>query len=151
MLSFSAMDEFWKEAQAAISRMIAEMPPLSSFSVKSGDRFMDIRLEIKPETEFVPNMKKKKPSPSRLRRNQRRLLLFLEKNRAAESTEPVNTGSMDGSTGEHLLTGATTSAEIKRDGSALPNNQVKEIDDNQDNSTNPEEEGSDKERGQGRG
>ena len=47
--------------------MIAEMPPLSSFSVKSGDRFMDIRLEIKPETEFVPNMKKKKPSPSRLR------------------------------------------------------------------------------------
>ena len=69
--------------------MIAEMPPLSSFSVKSGDRFMDIRIEIKLETEYVPNMKKKKPSPSRLRRNQRRLLLFLEKNRAAESTELV--------------------------------------------------------------
>ena len=67
VLSFSAMEAFWKEAQAAISRMIAKMPPLSSFSVKSGDRFMDIRLEIKPETESIPNMKKKKPSPSRLR------------------------------------------------------------------------------------
>ena len=123
--------------------MIAEMPPLTSFSIKSGDRFLDIRLEIKPETESAPGTKKKKPSPSRLRRNQRRLLLFPEKNRAAESTEPVNTGSMDGSTGEHLLTGATTSAERKRDGPALPNNQIKEIEDNQDNSTNPEEEGSD--------
>ena len=111
---FFAMEAFWREAQAAISRMIAEMPPLSSFSMKTGDRFVDIRLEIKPETESVPNMKKKKPSPSRLRRNQRRLLMLLEKNKAAESSEPVNTGYKDGSTGEPLLTGATTSAIIKR-------------------------------------
>ena len=55
------METFWKEAQNAISRMIAEMPPLSSFSVKSGNRFMDIRLEIKPETKSVPIIKKKKP------------------------------------------------------------------------------------------
>ena len=137
---YSAMETFGNKAQNAISRMITEMLLLSSFSVQSGDRFLDIRLE----TKFVPSIKKKKHSPSCLRRNQRRLLLFLEKNRAAESTELVNTGSMDGSTGEHLLTGATTSAEIKRDGPALPNNQIKEIDDNQDNSTNPEEEGSDK-------
>ena len=87
-LLFSAMEAFWKEAQAAISRMIAKMPPLTSFSVKSGNRFMDIRLEIKSETQSVPSIKKKKPSPCRLRQNQRRLLMFLEKNKAAESTEP---------------------------------------------------------------
>ena len=115
------MEAFWREAQAVISRMIAELPPMSSFSVKSGDRFVDIRLEIKPETEPIPNLKKKKPSPSRLRRNQRRLLMFLEKNKAAESSEPVNTGYKDGSTGEPLLTGATNSAIIERDGPALPN------------------------------
>ena len=69
--------------------------------------------------------------------------MFLEKNKAAESTEPVNTGSTDDSTGEPLLTGATTSAKIKRDGPALPNTQIKEIDDNQDNNSNPDEDGSD--------
>ena len=122
--------------------MIAELPPMSSFSVKSGDRFVDIRLEIKPETEPIPNLKKKKPSPSRLRRNQRRLLMFLEKNKAAESSEPVNTGYKDGSTGEPLLTGATNSAIIERDGPALPNTQIREIDDKQDNNSNPDEEGS---------
>ena len=69
--------------------------------------------------------------------------MFLEKNKAAESTEPVNTGSTDGSTGEPLLAGASTPEKIKRDGPALPNTQIKEIDDNQDNNSNLDEEGSD--------
>ena len=79
------MEMFWNKAQNAISRMIAEMPLLSSFSVKSGDRFLDIRLKIKPETESAPG-KKKKPSPSRLRQNQRRLLMLLERDKAIGST-----------------------------------------------------------------
>ena len=88
------MEAFWKEAQNAISRMIAKMPPLSSFSVKSGNRFLDIRLDIKPETKFVPSIKKKKHSPSCLRRNQRQLLMLLEKDKAATvSTEPVYSGT----------------------------------------------------------
>ena len=49
----AAMESFWKEAQNAISCMIAKMPPLSSFSVKSGDRTLEIWLEIKLETESV--------------------------------------------------------------------------------------------------
>ena len=83
------MELFWKEAQNAISCMITEMPPLSSFSVKSGDRTEEIWLEIKPETKSVPGLKKKKPSLSHLRQNQRRLLMLLERDNAAESTEPL--------------------------------------------------------------
>ena len=49
--------------------------------------------------------------------------MFLEKDKAAESTEPVNSGSMDGSAGEPLLTGASTPA-IKRDRPVLPNTQI---------------------------
>ena len=94
------MELFGKEAQNAISRMITKMPPLSTFSVKSGDRTVEIRLEIKPETESVPGLKKKKPSPSCLRRNQRQLLMFLEKDKAAKSTEPVNPGTTEASAGE---------------------------------------------------
>ena len=130
---FSAMEAFRKEAQAAISRMIAEMPPLSSFSVKSDDKTVEIRLETKSETEPILGLKKKKPSTSRIRRNQRRLLMFQEKDKAAKSTEPVNSRSTDDSAGEPLLTRASTPAIIKRDGPALPNTQIKEIDDNKDN------------------
>ena len=59
------MEMFWSKAQIAISHIIAEMPPLTSFSVKSGEQFLDIRLEIKPESESAPSFKKKKSSPSR--------------------------------------------------------------------------------------
>ena len=68
--------------------------------------------------------------------------MFLEKDKAAKSTEPVNSGTTDASAGEPLLTGASTPAIIKRDGPALPNTQIKEIDDKQDNNSNPDEEGS---------
>ena len=79
---FSAMETFWNKAQDAISHMIAKMLLLSSFSVQSGDRFLDIRLE----TKFVPSIKKKKHSPSCLRQNQRRLLMLLERDKAIGST-----------------------------------------------------------------
>ena len=55
------------KVQLAIGHMIAELPPLASLSIKRGDRFWDIRVEIKPEAEPAPDTKKKKPSPSRLR------------------------------------------------------------------------------------
>ena len=123
--------------------MIAEMPPLSSFSVKSGDRTVEIRLEIKSETEPIPSVKKKKPSPSCLRRNQKWLLMLLEKDKAAESTEPVKSGSTDDSTGEPLVTRASTPA-IERDGPVLPNTQIKEIVIGQDPSPICSEDGEEK-------
>ena len=45
-LPFCAMEMFWSKAQIAISHMIAEMLPLTSFSVRSSDQFLDIWLEI---------------------------------------------------------------------------------------------------------
>ena len=100
------METFGNKAQNAISRMITEMLLLSSFSVQSGDRFLDIRLE----TKFVPSIKKKKHSPSCLRRNQRRLLMLLERDKAATvSTEQVYSGTTAVSAGElPLLIGAST-------------------------------------------
>ena len=60
------MELFWSKAQTAIDHMIAEMPPLTNFSIKSGNQFLDIWLEIKPEAESTLDIKKKKPSLSRL-------------------------------------------------------------------------------------
>ena len=72
------------KVQLAIGHMISELPPLASLSIKRGDRFWDIRVEIKPEAEPAPDTKKKKPSPSRLQRNQRRLRMLLERSKIAE-------------------------------------------------------------------
>ena len=55
---------------------------------------MDIRLEIKPETESAPGTKNKKPSPPRLRQNQRQLLMLLERDKVSVSTEPDNSGTI---------------------------------------------------------
>ena len=63
------METFRSKAKTAFSHMIAEMLPLTSFSVKSCEQFLDIRLEIKPETESAQGIKKKKSS--QLRQNQR--------------------------------------------------------------------------------
>ena len=76
------MEEALNKAQQAIGQMIAELPPLATFSVKRDVRFWNIRIVVKPEPESTPDVKKKKPSPSRLRRNQRRLRMFLERNKS---------------------------------------------------------------------
>ena len=65
--------------------MIADMPPLATFSVKRDVRFWDIRIVIKPEAESTPDVKKKKQSPSCLQRNQRQLQMFLERNKTTGS------------------------------------------------------------------
>ena len=66
-ISFSEMEEALNKAQQAIGHMIADLPALATFSVKRDVRFWDIRIVIKPEAESTPDVKKKKPSPSRLR------------------------------------------------------------------------------------
>ena len=91
-ISFSEMEMALNKAQQAIGHMIANMPPLATFSVKRGKRFWDIRIEIKPEAESTPDVKEKKPSLSCLRRNQRRLRMFLERNRTTGSGEPDLSG-----------------------------------------------------------
>ena len=68
--------------------------------IKRGKRFWDIRIEIKPEAKFTPDVKKKKPSPSRLRQNQRRLRMFLERNKSTRSGEPDISGIKVTSAGE---------------------------------------------------
>ena len=74
------MESFWDKALPVINNMIVDLSPFS-YSVKRGVGVVDIRLEIQSEPNFTPPTKKKKPSPSRLRRNHRRLLSFLEKNK----------------------------------------------------------------------
>ena len=65
-ISLSEMETALNKAQQAIGHIIANMPPLATFSVKRGKRFWDIRIEIKPEAKSTPDVEKKKPSPSRL-------------------------------------------------------------------------------------
>ena len=117
--TFTAMETFWSKAQTAISHIIAEMPPLTSFSVKSGDQFLDIRLEIKHETESASGIKKN-TSPSCLRRNHRRLLMHLERDKATVSTEPDDSGTTGVSAGEPpVSTRVAYTPVTQRDGPAL--------------------------------
>merc|ERR1711962_657578 len=92
------MEEALYKVQQVIGQMIADLPPLATFSVKRDVRFWNIRIVVKPEAESTSDGKKKKPSPSRLRRNQRRLRMFLERNK---STGPGDLSEVKGtSTGE---------------------------------------------------
>ena len=81
------MEEALNKAQQAIGQMIANLLLLATFSVKRDVRFWDIRIVIKPEAKSTPDVKKKKPSPSLLQRNQRQLRMFLEQNKSIGSAE----------------------------------------------------------------
>ena len=103
------MELFWSKAQPAISCMFADLLPLASFSVKSGILSVDIRLEIKSKPKRTPDIKKKKPSPSRLRRNQRRLLMLLERDKASLSEKPDNSRTIAVGNGKlHVVTGVAS-------------------------------------------
>ena len=69
--------------------------------------------------------------------------MFQEKDKAAKSTEPVNSRSTDDSAGEPLLTGASTPA-IKQDGQVLPTTKMKDIANVQDPSPICSTEGEEK-------
>ena len=100
--------------------MLADLPLLASFSVKSGVHSVDIQLVIKSESEQTPDIKKKKPSPSRLRRNQRRLLLLLERNKEVRSEKPDNSGTIAVGAGKlHDVTGVASTPVTQREGTAL--------------------------------
>ena len=108
------------KVQLAIGHMIAELPPLASLSIKRGDRFWDIRVEIKPEAEPAPDTKKKKPSPSRLRRNQRRLQMLLERSKTTGPEEPDLAGTKVTDAGElPVSTGVNLTPVSQPDGPAL--------------------------------
>ena len=108
------------KVQLAIGHMISELPPLASLSIKRGDRFWDIRVEIKPEAEPAPDTKKKKPSPSRLRRNQRRLRMLLERSKTTGPEEPDLAGTKVTDAGElPVSTGVNLTPVSQPDGPAL--------------------------------
>ena len=108
------------KVQLATGHMITELPPLASLSIKRGDRFWDIRVEIKPEAEPAPDTKKKKPSPSRLRRNQRRLQMLLERSKTTGPEEPDLAGTKVTDAGElPVSTGVNLTPVSQPDGPAL--------------------------------
>ena len=151
------------KVQLAIGHMIAELPPLASLSIKRGDRFWDIRVEIKPEAEPAPDTKKKKPSPSRLRRNQRRLQMLLERSKTTGPEEPDLAGTKVTDAGElPVSTGVNLTPVSQPDGPALstlktredvntqippptPNSEGEGTDeDSHDDDSNSEEDGRDR-------
>jgi len=122
---FLKMEEALNKAQQAIGQMIAELPPLATFSVKRDVRFWNITIVVKPEAESTPDVKKKKPSPSRLRRNQRRLRMFLERNK---STGPGDLSEIKVTSAGELPAskGADSTPMTKPDGPALSTLETRE-------------------------
>ena len=138
-LTFSAMEQFWNKALPVINRMIVDISPVS-FSVKRGDGAVDIRLEIQPDPKLPPEIKKKKPSPSRLRRNQKRMLLFLERNRATLHAEPDNSGIISVDAGiSQVLTGVLSTPVTRQGDTVLSAIQSRESADTQENDDHTEE------------
>ena len=119
------MEEALNKAQQAVGQMIADLPPLATFSVKRDVRFWNIRIVVSPEPESTPDVKKKKPSPSRLRRNQRRLRMFLERNK---STGPGDLSEIKGTSAGELPAskGADSTPVTKPDGPALSTLETRE-------------------------
>ena len=143
--SFSEMEEALNKAQQAIGQMIANLLPLATFSVKRDVRFWDIRIVIKPEAKSTPDVKKKKPSPSCLRRNQRWLRMFLERNKSTRSGEPDISGIKVTSAGELPASkGADSTPVTKPDGPALSTLETREdVSKHIQSPANTEEEGTD--------
>ena len=140
---FLKMEEALNKAQQAIGQMIADLPPLATFSVKRDVRFWNITIVVKPEAESTPDVKKKKPSPSRLRRNQRRLRMFLERNK---STGPGDLSEIKVTSAGELPAskGADSTPMTKPDGPALSTLETREDVSKQISSpANMEEEGTD--------
>ena len=104
-----------------------------------------------PENRFfenpvsTPGVKKKKPSPSRLRRNQRRMRIFLERNKSAGSGEPDISGIKVTSAGELPASkGADSNPVTKPDCPALSTLETREDVSKQiPSAANTEEEGTD--------
>ena len=127
------MESFWDKALPVINNMIVDLSPFS-YSVKRGVGVVDIRLEIQPEPNFTPPTKKKKPSPSRLRRNHRRLLLFLEKNKAFPPAEPDNSGIIEVEAGtSQVCAGVSLIPGIQHGGPDIPAIELREIANIQEN------------------
>ena len=131
------MESFWDKALPVINNMIVDLSPFS-YSVKRGVGVVDIRLEIQPEPNFTPPNKKKKPSPSRLRRNHRRMLLFLEKSKTFPPAEPDNSGIIEVDTGtSQVCTGTSLIPGIQHGGPDIPAIELREnanIQENDDHS-----------------
>ena len=119
------MEEALNKAQQAVGQMIADLPPLATFSVKRDVRFWNIRIVVSPEPKSTPDVKKKKPSPSRLRRNQRRLRMFLERNK---STGPGDLSEIKVTSAGELPAskGADSTPVTKPDGPALSTLETRE-------------------------
>ena len=65
----------------ALSRFFSELPAFLLSSTKHESDFLEIRVQFSPIPENAPVTRKKKAPPSKIRRNRKRLEVFLEKTR----------------------------------------------------------------------
>ena len=91
----------------ALSRFFSELPAFLLSSTKHESDFLEIRVQFSPIPENAPVTRKKKAPPSKIRRNRKRLEVFLEKTR----NKANNNGAVDtnGDPGKKLY-GTPTSA-----------------------------------------
>ena len=91
----------------ALSRFFSELPAFLLSSTKHESDFLEIRVQFSPIPENAPVTRKKKAPPSKIRRNRKRLEVFLEKTR----NKANNNGAVDtnGDPGKKLF-GTPTSA-----------------------------------------
>ena len=65
----------------ALSRFFSELPAFLLSSTKHESDFLEIRVQFSPIPENAPVTRKKRAPPSKIRRNRKRLEVFLEKTR----------------------------------------------------------------------
>ena len=76
----------------ALTRFFSELPAFLLSSIKHESDFLEIRVEFSPIPENAPVTRKKKHPPSKIRRNRKRLEVFLERTR----NKANNNGAVDG-------------------------------------------------------
>ena len=81
----------------ALSRFFSELPAFLLSSTKHESDFLEIRVQFSPIPENAPVTRKKKAPPSKIRRNRKRLEVFLEKTRnKANDNDAVDTNGEPG-------------------------------------------------------
>ena len=88
--SFSSDDLFWQTGvKQHLSRMVLDLPQSSQVKMEFGETFVEVRVDISPVTaeKPPPTRRKRHLPPSKVNRNRRRLLKFLEKGMQPDETQ----------------------------------------------------------------
>ena len=88
--SFSSDDFFWQTgAKQHLSRMLLDLPQSSQVKMEFGATFLEVRVVISPLTaeKPPPTRRMRHLPPSKIKRNRRRLLKFLEKGMQPDETQ----------------------------------------------------------------